>query len=422
MRRISSRKTLAVVASTAVAALGLAACGSSGSTQSSSGTITIGVMEPLSGGFSGPGESAVNAVKMAVADINSAGGIKSLGGKKLSVVSVDSTTDDPTKATAAANDLAQDHPAFVVGPFVSAVSLPASTVFERAHIPECVGSFSDDLTNRGYKYLFELPPTATQLGDAAVKALAQVVPVVAPGADKVAAIYDSNPGEAVVSAFAKSVQQSSSLKVVLNEQFPSGLTNAAPLAQKIKSSGAQVLVPGATTPELELILGALSSLGQGNIPIFNPGGGAPATTDYVKGLKNLVNGQFVLPTWDYDMKLSPAQNQLLSKINTEFTSKYKQPFMGQFAGEDYVCTQALATAMNTAKSSDPTKIRDAMSGATFTSGPASLMPPGRVHFNENGLNDAATTLVSEWCDGKLTTVSPKSLAASPIKSPKECGR
>ena len=226
----------------------------------------------------------------------------------------------------------------------------------------------------------------------------------------------------MVSAFAKSVSANGSLSVVLNEQFPSGLTDAGPLAQKIKSSGAQMLVPGATTSELELLLGSLSSLGIGDLPIFNPGGGAPATTDYVKNLKNLVNGQFVLPTWDYDMHLGAAQNQLLAKINSDYATKYHQPFMGQFAGEDYVCTQVLAAAMNKAKSSDSTAIRDALSGATFDSGAASLMPPGRVHFNSSGLNDAATPLVSEWCDGKLTTVGPKSLAASKIKTPKECGR
>lgn len=419
MNGIRNRTALAA-ASSFLVLLGLAACGSGGGQPG--GTITIGVLEPLSGGFSGPGVNAVNAVKMAVADINAAGGIKALGGKKLRVEAVDSTTDDATKATAAANQLAQDKPAFVVGPFVSAVSLPSSTVFERARIPQCVGSFSPKLTTRGYKYLFELPPTATTLGQAAVGALSDVVPQVAPGANKVAAVYDSNPGEAVVSAFATAVKSSGSLQVVLNEQFPTGLTDAGPLAQKIKSSGAQVLVPGATTAELEQILGSLSALGESNIPIFNPGGGAPATADYVKNLKNLVNGQFVLPTWDYDMKLNTAQNALLSKINADFVNKYNQPFIDQFAGEDYTCTQVLAAGMEKAKSSDPTAIRNALSGATFDSGAASLMPPGKVHFNSDGLNDAATPLISEWCNGKLGTVGPKNLAATPIKTAQECGR
>jgi len=281
--RLGRRRHALWVASGMTVLLGLSACsGTNGAGADSGGAITIGVLEPLSGGFSGPGHSAVNAVKLAVDEINSAGGIKSLGGRKLKVVSVDSTTDNATQAGAAATQLLQSNPAFVVGPFVSAVALSASTVFERAHVPECVGSFSDQLTQRGYKYLFELPPTASTLGASAVKAFSGVVASVSPNASKVAAVYDSNPGEAVVGQFAKSIGTSGPLQVVLNEQFPSGLTNAGPIAQKIKSLGAQVLVPGATTSELELILGSLSALGQGEIPIFNPGGGAPATTDYVK--------------------------------------------------------------------------------------------------------------------------------------------
>ncbi len=404
----------------------LAACGTStgGATSStSSSPITVGVLEPFSGGFSASGLDALHGVETAVREINASGGIKSLGGQKLRVVSVDSTTSNATQASSAASQLLQSHPAFVVGPFVSTVALPASTVFERAHVPECVGSFSDTLTQRGYKYLFELPPTASKIGSAAVSAFGGVLRKVAPSATKVAAVYDSNPGEAVVSSFATDLSKAGSLKVVLNEQFPSGLTNAGPIAQKIKSSGAQVLVPGTTTSELELILGSLSALGGRQIPIFNPGGGAPATTEYVKTLHNLVNGQFVLPTWDYSMNLSSTQNALLAKANADYTKAYpNQPFMGQFAGEDYVCTQVMAAAINKAKSANPTAIRNAVAGATFSSGPASLMAPGYVHFNSAGLNVAAVPLVSEWCNGLLKTVGPKKLAVTSPKAASACGK
>jgi branched-chain amino acid transport system substrate-binding protein len=426
-----SKKALA--ASAVAIMMVVAGCGSSSHKQpsasptvgsSSTGApITIGVLEPLSGGFAGPGQDGVNAVKLAAAEINASGGIKALGGRKLKVVSVDSTTDDATAAASAATQLLQSSPAFVVGPFVSAVALPASTVFERARVPECVGSFSDELTSRGYQYLFELPPTASTIAKAAVSSFTDVVSALAPNATKVAAVYDSNPGEAVVSSFAKDLAAAGKFQVVLNLQYPAGLTNAGPVAQKIQSSGAQVLVPGSTTPELEEILGSLNSLGEGQIPIFNPGGGAPATTEYVAGLKSLVNGQFVLPTWDYDMKLSPSQNALLAKINADYVKTYpSQPFMGQFAGEDYTCTQVMVAAMEKAKSADPTAIRDALVGSTFSSGPASLMPPGEVHFNASGLNDAAIPLVSEWCHGTLQVVAPSNLAATTPKSAAACGR
>ena len=426
-RSTTKGRLLAVPAALALA--GLSACGSSSPAASSSsapsggGTITIGVLEPLTGGFSAPGQAAVAAVHTAVDEINSAGGIKALGGKKLTIVSVDSTTDNPSQASAAAAQLLQSHPAFVVGPFVSAVSLPASTVFERAHVPDCVGSFSDKLTSRGYHYLFELPPTATTIASAAVSSFQNVVSQVAPGATKVAAVYDSNPGEAVVPAFAKKLASATSLHVPLTLEFQSGLTNAGPIAQKIVASGAQVLVPGVTTSELEQILGSLSAQGQGQLPIFNPGGGAPATSSYVQSLKSLVDGQFVLPTWDYDMKLSPAQDTLLATANSDFThANPGQPFMDQFAGEDYVCTQIMATAMSNAKSADPTAIRNAVAGHTFSSGPASLMPPGHVQFNQAGLNVAAVPLVSEWCNGLMQTVAPKSMAAATPKPAAACGR
>ena len=420
-----------VTAGVVLAALAaLAGCGgSSGATSagasssSGGGDIIVGVLEPLSGGFGAPGNAAANAVQTAVDEINAGGGIKSLGGRKLRVVKADSTTSDANAATTAATQLLRSHPDFVVGPFVSAVALPATTVFERAGVPDCVASFSDKLTQRGYKYLFELPPSASAIGNKAVDAFQEVVPLVAPNATKVAAVYDSNPGEAVVADFAMALGAAGKYKVVLSQQFPSGLTNAAPLAQKIKSSNADVLVPGTTTSELEQIIGSLSSLGSGEIPIFNPGGGAPATTEYVKNLKSLVNGQFVIPLWDYDMNLSPDQNQLLKKANDDFVAKNPdQPFMDQFSGEDYVCTQVMAQGLEKAKSTNGKAVRDALAGASFTSGPASLMPPGKVHFNDSGLNDVAVPLVSEWCHGLMQVVAPQNLAATKPQSPQACGR
>src|SRR5690242_10951253 len=83
------------LAAVAALALALSACAGSGSAGGSSGgasggTITIGSIHPLTGALAGAGSLMDDATKMAVDDINAAGGIKSLGGAKLKVASGDS--------------------------------------------------------------------------------------------------------------------------------------------------------------------------------------------------------------------------------------------------------------------------------------------------------------------------------------------
>ena len=55
--------------------------------------IDIAIIVPLSGPNASVGEQAVNAAKLAVADVNNQGGIKSLGGAKLNLIIADATND-----------------------------------------------------------------------------------------------------------------------------------------------------------------------------------------------------------------------------------------------------------------------------------------------------------------------------------------
>lgn len=410
-------------ASALIALCTVAGCGYGGSASTKPAQdITVGLLVPLSGGYRDGGLEVQAGAQLAVDEINRAGGIKSLGGAKLKTVVVDSTTDQETAAASAASQLLNSKPAFIIGPPVSAVLLPASTVTEKAQVPMCTGAFSDSITQRGYRYIFQIPPKASVIGNDAVTAFDQVVNLVEPGATRVAVVYDSNPAQVLTVTFAKSLQATGKYQVVLNEQFPLGLTNAGPLAQKIKASGGQILVPGATVPELEQILGSLSSIGVSSLPIFNPGGGSPSTASYGVAMGRDVNGQFVLPLFDYDMKLSADQNKLLAAANKAYTARTKDAFMGQFAGEMYSCTYAMANAIDMAKSTDGAAIRQALVDHTFDSGPASLMPPGKVKFDQTGLNVDAVTLVSEWCDGLLQVVAPSQMAAMTARKPSDCGR
>ena len=174
MRPIRSRKYLGAVTAFAAATLILAGCssGSGGGSGASGGgspsTITLGVLAPLSGANQNGGLAELHGAQIAVDQINAAGGIKALGGAKLKLASADSSSTSTSQAISAAQQLVADNPAAILGAVSSTLEIPASTVTEQKKIPSCVGALSDTLTTRGYKYLFQLPPTATQLAKNAV--------------------------------------------------------------------------------------------------------------------------------------------------------------------------------------------------------------------------------------------------------------
>jgi branched-chain amino acid transport system substrate-binding protein len=422
LRRLSR---LAAAGSAVVAVIALAACGSSqpsGGSASGGGsgkTITIGVIAPFSGSYEDDGKENLQGVEVAVNQINAQGGIKSLGGAKLKIVSVDATTTGGSAASAAAAQLVADNPAFVVSGPVSAPALPGAQVFERARIPECTDAFSDELTSSGYQYMFELPPPGSVIAKGAVPGFLETLNLVAPNATKVAVVYDSNPSQQTLTVpFASALKATGKVQIVYESEFPLGSTSLAPVAERIKSSGAQVLVPGATNPELESILGPLHAAGVTNIPIYNPGGGSPSGEDYLASLGKDVNGQFAVVQFNHTANLSPAQNALLAAADKQYSQMFSVPFMGEFGGEAYTCTWDLALAMERAKSTSGTAIRNALVGFNYTSGPGSLEIPGKVEYNDKGVNVEGGSVLAEWCKNDLVAVGPSE--TNQAKTPAQC--
>jgi ABC-type branched-subunit amino acid transport system substrate-binding protein len=98
-------------------------------------TVNIGVIQPLSGANAQFGVNCRNGIELVADEINAAGGIKALGGAKISLV-VSDATSNPTIAPAVARRLiAENDLTAVIGAFASSLTLAISEVTARADIP-----------------------------------------------------------------------------------------------------------------------------------------------------------------------------------------------------------------------------------------------------------------------------------------------
>lgn len=103
-----------------VVALCLTAC--------SPGTVKIGVALPLSGGSTPRGQEILNAVLLAVEDVNQTGGVK---GRRVELV-IQDDGDAPQKGRTAAENLVQAGVVGVIGHYSSNVTLSALPVYVQA--------------------------------------------------------------------------------------------------------------------------------------------------------------------------------------------------------------------------------------------------------------------------------------------------
>jgi branched-chain amino acid transport system substrate-binding protein len=120
-------------------------------------SVKIAMIAPMSGPWARQGQLLRMGADLAIEDINARGGIKSLGGSKLNIIYGDAG-DSTEKAKNAAQRLVADNPDLVggTGSWLSSFTLAVTEVTERAQIPWLTLSYSDAITNRGFKFVFQI--------------------------------------------------------------------------------------------------------------------------------------------------------------------------------------------------------------------------------------------------------------------------
>ena len=127
--------------------------------------VKVAIIVPLSGRWARQGELLKAGAEMAVEEINAQGGIKALGGAKMVLVPADAG-DSVQKATSAAQRVFDaGNISAAQGAWLSSFTLGATEVSERLGIPWLTLSWSDKITERGFRYVFQSSPVSSQLAE-----------------------------------------------------------------------------------------------------------------------------------------------------------------------------------------------------------------------------------------------------------------
>lgn len=399
MKKNIGTKLLIVVL--ALMLLFLAGCGSGSSNQNSANQVkevTIGVLYPTSGDQALLGQAALNAVKLAADDINAAGGIKSLGGAKIKLNIVDPGSSVET-ARSATENIIKNKPSALTGDYLSALSMVTSEVTERAKIPFVTASIADSLTNRGFKYIFQVSPKGSMFGQTQVEFAKKVLVDEKGLAPKVAIVFENTSYGQSTSKGLLDTAKKLGFNVVLDEAYDANFTDANPLVTKIKASGATVLFPVSYVQDAILIQKAIK---QQNVKTFTVAGGAGyLMPDFYKALGTDAEGVISVASWNNDVNKPGVED-----IAKRYKEKYGA-FLTEHSGEAYSATWVIAKAIDIAGSSDPQKIRDALSTLKLSAGyPGDIMPGGDLEFDQTGWNKNVHPVIIQWQDGMPRTVYP----------------
>ncbi len=118
--------------------------------------IKIGLIAPLSGEYAATtGQPAVNAARMAVDEVNEAGGL-AVAGKQytITLLAADNGGNPETAVSAAQRLINQEGVVAIIGPMFSSSAIPVADIAEKAGIPMISPTSTNPQTTAGKQYAF----------------------------------------------------------------------------------------------------------------------------------------------------------------------------------------------------------------------------------------------------------------------------
>jgi branched-chain amino acid transport system substrate-binding protein len=366
-------------------------------------------VHPLTGALAGAGGLMNDGAKLAVADINAAGGIKSLGGAKLKLEEGDS------KGTAAdgqseAQRLIQDGAVALVGTYQSDVTQNVAAVSERAKVPLVIDVAVDDaILEQGYKYTFRIQPNATEMGTAGADALAAMGEQNNSPVKSVSYIHIEGAfGQSVFDAFKKEAAKKG-IKVLKEITYPgTNFTDATTQVKEAAAANPDVIVDTGYYPDSLLVAKSVQALKPDIKALYGIANGAFDDGSF-PGDAGAAGENVLSANYHFD-----ATSSRVTDIRKRFQEKYGKP-METASVLSYQAVEVIAKALEQSKSSDPEKLRDAIAGISISD--PLLAFDGPIKFDETGQNVNATVIVMQVQNGNVEQVFPEQFQTAKLIFP-----
>jgi branched-chain amino acid transport system substrate-binding protein len=367
--------------------------------------VEVALVVPLSGPWARQGQLERMGAEMAIDDINKSGGIKSLGGAKMKLILLD-TGDSAEKAKNAAQRLVAQNPDVVggVGAWLSSFTLAVTEVTERAELPWLTLSYSDVITGRGFKYVFQTSATGDRQSELALPAIMELAEKTTGKKPTTTGVIQDNTAAPV--SFMKPMRaggfEKAGLKILVDETYTPPLSDATPLVSKVRTLRPDFMwVISTSIPDDSLLIQKFSEMGigPGKLPIVGNGAhfGAPELLK-VAGADVLEGTLITVANWSND-----GQRQLID----EFKKRTGEPWLTQDSLCAYGHVWILKEAVEKAGVADRRKVADAIRAMDTSEGPARYFAGNHIKFDDKGRRVDAPLVIFQWRDGIPVTVYPQ---------------
>jgi branched-chain amino acid transport system substrate-binding protein len=376
-----------------------------GETDSGPDEVVIGSNHPLSGSLANTGERMDEAVQLAALIKNEAGGIESLGGAELRVISGDNEGAQELGGEVA-QELIDDGADVLTGCYSSPVTSAASRVAESNQVPFVISvSVADSiLQETPLDYVYRPQPPANQMAVDHARLLADTIRGADRTIDTAGLFYiDISFGQSIRDALRRELP-ANDIEIVEETAISFGET-ADTQATALRDADPDAVI--ATTYRQGTIELVKSMDNQNYRPEYLSGCSNAAMND-VSALEEM--GETVENGFATNFALDPTSSAA-GDVRSRFESEFEVGFDANVA-MTYAAAQVVIAGIEAAGSAEPDAINDALGQVTVEDHIAA-MPP--ITFADSGENENALAPLFQAQGLQDRVIAPEEFAESTVQ-------
>jgi branched-chain amino acid transport system substrate-binding protein len=388
---------------------------------SAANTVKIGIIWPLTGNAAAAGQASKAAAELAADIVNNAhpelgdlplakgAGLPNMGGAKLELIFTDHQGNPSLAQQLATRLITQDKVNVLMGAYHSSCSFTATAVAERHGVPFMVGeSAAGNITGRGFKWTFRGTPIASDYARTYMRFFADMKKQ-GKAINSIAIVNENTDyGTSVANAIVDEAKKAN-IPVAVRIPYSASSTDVTAQVLQLKEKRPDVVIFISYTADAILYMKTMKNLDYkppmviGDDTGFSDPSFIPAVADIAQGAMNRSAWAIGKP------------GSVTAKINEMYKAKTGRD-LDDTSARNMQSFFALADALNRAGSTDPEKIRVALTQTDLK--PDQLMMGYQgVKFDKTGQNILAATYLIQLHGKKYELVWPDKAATAKLQWP-----
>ena len=367
--------------------------------------VKLGYILPVTGPLAFEAQLSLNGLQLAVDEVNGGGGIKALGGAKLTLLPGDTQNKVELGNSEAARLIDQGVVA-VIGPFSSLVAYSVRQITEKNKTPfMLLAAVADNLTEGGLRYVFRVQPNGKSMATLTMNNMFEMAKAASVAIKRVAMMHeDGNFGTTMgnhVEGFA------GKLGYTLVQRIPYSLKSPDFTAElsKVKAARPDLLVISGYYGDSKIIAETAAKLRIGVHALVGLANAAYSNPKFIADNRELTEQLFDGNYWHNPQ--SPKAKAVFDAYQKRFNAT-----LTSHGVQAYAVIHVLKDALERAGTPEREKLREALAKTNVSD---HILPQDAIKFDDTGENVNATPALLQVQNAKPVVVGPARFAeAKPV--------